>query len=670
MTSNCQMFRLSTVLFAFALLGVACVPPSSREESIVDTDIMQPEIRRVIDLRNAEEIDSLIADFNSTLTSVRYRAAESFTSLRTAKCIDPLIQLLSDPSNDVRVMAAYALGQQGDPAAVEPLVKAFKPRDTISIDNRFNGTILESIGKCDDGVRYLKFLANQNTYRNTDTILLTSQARSIYQYGLRGKILQEGTDKMIDFVLNEDIPNQARLYAAHYLARAKQLDIKQYQFRIANQFVKEDDVDIKMALALALKHADPVPDIQQLLYDGLQLQNDDRVKINILRTLSRFTLNDTIISSLELTASPLVKEAIADFYGSYHDESIAPLIRQKAKATQDTLYKAKLYKAYFKIIPHYFGKSRNAARYEITKCLDSDLSTHEYTRFVDALGYDMLSYDMLDEIYDTISVEPIKTAIARSLTRILTSEDFEYVFSSSPRYARLKILGIIEKIVEDGDVGALYEIAPALADPKLSRLIDSTTFIQNAMDRLILPRDLETYEILHPIIDQLNDTTTVSRYTPSHLPVRWDILESLNQSTEFVVKTTQGLFSMSLMPALAPESVANFTRLVVEDFYDGKLFHRVVPNFVVQTGCTRGDGYGSINSTIHSELGPMNYDSEGYVGMASAGPHTESAQWFVTHSPTPHLDGRYTIFGRVIKGMDTVHKLQEGDTIIDIIKVD
>jgi len=670
MTNNPLMFRRVTILFCFAVVVIACVPPSSREDSVVDTDILQPEIRRVLDFRNSEEIDSLLALFDSPLSSVRYSAAESFTSLQSNESIDPLINLLSDKSNDVRVMAASALGQQGDPAAVQHLVEAFKGRDTVSIDNRFNGAILESIAKCDDGTQYLKFLATQNTYQTTDTILLTSQAKAIYRYGLRKKVLQEGTNKMIDLVLNESVPDQARLYAAHYLARVKGLDIKKFQFRIANQFVKEQNVDIKMALALALKQADPSDDIRQLLYDGLQLQNDDRVKINILRTLPKFVLNDTILTSLELTASPLVKEAIADFYGSYHDNTIAPLIRQKAKTAKDTLYKAQLYQAYLKMLPYYYGKSRNAARYEIQLCLDEELSDQEHSTFISALGYDMLSYDLLGKMYDTIVGEPIKTAIASSVSRILTSNDFEKVFATSPRYARLKMLEIVKKIVEDADVGALYEISPALGDPKLGRLMDSTTFIQNAIDQLVLPRDVETYEVLHSVIDRLNDTTTVSRYIPSHLPIRWDLLESINPKTEFVVKTGKGLFSIRPYLSRAPESVANFTRLVEEDFYDGKIFHRVVPNFVAQTGCTRGDGYGSINSTIHSEVGHSNYDEEGYVGMASAGPHTESAQWFITHSPTPHLDGRYTIFGKVIKGMDTVHKLVEGDIIQDIIKVD
>ena len=97
-----------------------------------------------------------------------------------------------------------------------------------------------------------------------------------------------------------------------------------------------------------------------------------------------------------------------------------------------------------------------------------------------------------------------------------------------------------------------------------------------------------------------------------------------------------------------------------------KTFHRVVPNFVAQGGCPRGDGWGSTNKLIRSEFSPLKYDNEGWVGMASAGKDTETCQFFVTHSPTPHLDGRYTIFAKVIDGMDIVQQLVIGDKIKNI----
>jgi cyclophilin family peptidyl-prolyl cis-trans isomerase len=115
----------------------------------------------------------------------------------------------------------------------------------------------------------------------------------------------------------------------------------------------------------------------------------------------------------------------------------------------------------------------------------------------------------------------------------------------------------------------------------------------------------------------------------------------------------------------APGSVANFVSLARSNYFDHKAFHRVVPNFVIQGGCNRGDGSGSLDYSIRSEFSPRLYKT-GSVGMASAGKDTEGTQWFITHSPTPHLDGRYTIFAEVIEGMDVVQRTEVGDEIIDV----
>ena len=122
----------------------------------------------------------------------------------------------------------------------------------------------------------------------------------------------------------------------------------------------------------------------------------------------------------------------------------------------------------------------------------------------------------------------------------------------------------------------------------------------------------------------------------------------------------------SVPPLQLPVAVASEEHVTLQLKRErGKVFHRVVPNFVVQAGCPRGDGWGSTDYTIRSEFDPMNY-GEGYMGMASAGKHTESCQWFITHSPAPHLEGRYTIFAKVTQGMDVVHRIEIGDQILGI----
>ena len=151
-------------------------------------------------------------------------------------------------------------------------------------------------------------------------------------------------------------------------------------------------------------------------------------------------------------------------------------------------------------------------------------------------------------------------------------------------------------------------------------------------------------------------------------PIKWQLLNEISDSTSATIRTTRGDIVMLLRPSVAPSTVSNFIHLAQENFYDGKVFHRVVPNFVAQGGCPRGDGYGSLDYTIQTEISPdLRYESEGMVGMASAGKHTESCQFFITHSPTLHLDGAYTIFAEVIEGMDVVNSIRIGDRIDDVI---
>jgi len=126
------------------------------------------------------------------------------------------------------------------------------------------------------------------------------------------------------------------------------------------------------------------------------------------------------------------------------------------------------------------------------------------------------------------------------------------------------------------------------------------------------------------------------------------------------ITTDHGPVEVELFGDDAIQTVANFVRLAKEGFYKGLTTHRVVPNFVVQGGDPRGDGSGDAGFTVPAEVSRHRYDA-GYLGVADAGKDTGSSQWFITLSPQPHLSGRYTIFGRVTKGMEAVWKMDQGD---------
>jgi cyclophilin family peptidyl-prolyl cis-trans isomerase/HEAT repeat protein len=142
-------------------------------------------------------------------------------------------------------------------------------------------------------------------------------------------------------------------------------------------------------------------------------------------------------------------------------------------------------------------------------------------------------------------------------------------------------------------------------------------------------------------------------------------LGRIGKNVRAVVTTSRGSFTIELLPEAAPLTVDNFVQLAQRDYFRNVTIHRVVPNFVIQDGDPRGDGNGGPGYQIRCEINQVPYDRAA-VGMALSGKDTGGSQWFVTHSPQPHLDGGYTVFGRVVAGMDVVDKIVRGDVIQSI----
>jgi len=135
----------------------------------------------------------------------------------------------------------------------------------------------------------------------------------------------------------------------------------------------------------------------------------------------------------------------------------------------------------------------------------------------------------------------------------------------------------------------------------------------------------------------------------------------VNRIAEF--DTNIGKFKIELYNEKAPLTVGNFIKLADKGFYNGLIFHRVIPNFMVQGGCPHGTGRGGPGYTIRDEFDPsLKHDSPGILSMANAGPNTGGSQFFITVKPTPWLDGHHSIFGKVIEGFEIVEKISKVDT--------
>ena len=130
------------------------------------------------------------------------------------------------------------------------------------------------------------------------------------------------------------------------------------------------------------------------------------------------------------------------------------------------------------------------------------------------------------------------------------------------------------------------------------------------------------------------------------------------------LETSRGTIELELYPGYAPKTVNNFVFLSREGFYDGVTFHRVIADFMIQGGDPTGTGRGGPGYRFEDEFrdNPLTHET-GVISMANAGPGTNGSQFFITHSPQPHLNGRHTVFGKVIKGQEVVVSVRQGDVI-------
>jgi peptidyl-prolyl cis-trans isomerase B (cyclophilin B) len=137
------------------------------------------------------------------------------------------------------------------------------------------------------------------------------------------------------------------------------------------------------------------------------------------------------------------------------------------------------------------------------------------------------------------------------------------------------------------------------------------------------------------------------------------------------IVTKKGSIRIQLHDDKAPKTVANFEKLSGQGFYNGLKFHRVIADFMVQTGCPKGTGTGGPGYTFADEFhADLKHDGPGVLSMANSGPGTNGSQFFITHVPCPWLDGKHSVFGHVIEGQKVVNAIKQGDVMESVTVTD
>lgn len=594
-----------------------------------------------IDRRDGDSLSRYLRHENELY---RYEATLGFGSIQDTSYVLNVAFNLNDSSAKVRKAAAYALGQTKDSSAIKPIVQALEEEDSAYVRKE----MLEALGKVITQ-SYLRQLQYWPLRTDEDKEGL---AWGLYRAGVRN--VHDGVSVDIALsLLDSSNTYNTRLGAAHFLSRSRNLNLESRQGLIIKSALFDKSPEVRMSSALALRNAKGVTSKNAL--EKIVKDSDYRVRVNALRSLAAFEdILDAVVPMLD-DSNQHVALTAANILVNKVSKPEIDLVKTAVKNVRYQQVRPLLFGAWLK-----HAEEKEIVIEKIKTEYESTSNPYYKASLLGALSSSIMAQEFV--VTKTFSEEAkvISTAGINALAAMRGNENF-------PEELEASFADLFRQAIETKDIAMIATSARVITDPSFNfkSHYDSAEFLKSVRGELTLPQDIEAIQMLDRAIaffDNLEYQAPANEY--NH-PIDWELINDLGKKPIAVVNTDKGSITMKLFIEESPGSVANFVTLSRAGYFNGKNFHRVVPNFVIQGGCNRGDGYGGEDYSIRSELSNLRYGT-GSVGMASAGKDTEGTQWFITHSPTPHLDGGYTIFAQVTDGMSVVNNIQIGDKINSI----
>ena len=684
-------------LLASGLLGLALVGPvaAGAQAQALD-EALVGQLARVLRLADEQRYDAAV--LQEILThpepAVRRQGALAAGRIGDRAAVDLLLGMLEDTTIVVRSAAAFALGMLGDARAIPTLAAALRGVNPQTQDE-FHLEAVTAVAKIggEEGARLLGDLLAGGDVGGTQqppvTLRILLEAWRLGPHAPVQPLIRAAETGAIDARRNALYSlSRLRITAA---ARPLFAGLQDREAEI--RLVASRGLQAALADSARLERRAVIARLQSLLRD-----EGARIRINALRALASFRDSSAVpsvvpfLSDADLGVQVQAETTLGALGGGAAAAALATratgggafgLRRQaiialaEAAPEQGTEAAASLLDEedwrWRRVAAEAFGAARNRPR------LEAQLADQDGRVVAAAL-------EALARI-----VPDSDAALLTHARRLLEQDDPAVRSVAADALGRRPQLGDLDALVvayrrADGDpfndarlsaLGAIAAIAQTGTDARLAVLNRFIAAVPRPEDYLVrrlaaqqLPEAAQAWGPAEPIATGRSDVDyrdVVRRFLLPAIGGAPADGASTQEPFQVTIDTDRGTLIVRLLPADAPLTVAAFVELVRRRFFDGHRWHRMVPNFVVQDGDPRGDGWGAPGAgfVLRDEVNPARYRT-GTMGMALSGPDTGGSQFFITHSAQPHLDGTYTVFGEVIAGTNILPTIMQGDRIRSI----
>ena len=675
--------------------------------------------RRIITLTDERrDADSLLPYLTNENVRTAWRAAIGIGNIGDTTIRPALLNaFLHEQRDSVSDAEAFALGLLGPSEAINrELIQATAKHPTLE---RLIAIARTSVPANESSAaKIVGYLIDK---KKIDAL---TEAQAYVEFALHHELSSRMMDDL-NILANDNSPD-VRWRAAYAFACADDsLDLNSRVPLLKNLLNDLGSPDVRMYAASALgKLHNAVADT--LLSNAFRGEEEWRVRVNILRALAKFPRMDSLMFStvqlavsqayrdsaiaiqIGLTAADAVNHFVTSGTLTHEDstelrdwldgfngtdgrnEAIAPIVCARlaiaaARVVTPTLYQA---------IQNYAQYNTSIIRDEAMRAAGTQADTIYFTPIIVSMAAvgpeeQAVRLEALDSIWQRAKhlpqfraeLEANKTAeLFRGLVIHISAADpdAEVVSTALSMLEDTSIIDSPEKH-DEAEAAVLKYLRSFCQRPSRDQLMAAVgadfwlgDHSPAADSALRIAYDSANAWIDNELVDTIALAIHEIEGPNAALPARllrvshidWNTLETI--PPKMVINFEEGSIELHLLTEEAPLTVLNMVQLARHQFFAENTIHRIVPNFVIQSGDPTATGFGGPGYTIRSEITPERYDREGRVGMASSGKDTEGSQWFITECPTPHLDGHYTIWAEVTSGMDVVFTRMLGEHVDSI----